>query len=117
MLDVPRVELARLPGARAAAPAAARRVPSARLAHRADVLRPAPEHARLPRCESRVDIWSSTTTHRHGRKNVSLVPRVVRVVPKQVRPVLVAVALAWLEQHWRGGVYVPDELLPLVSVA
>jgi hypothetical protein len=70
-----------------------------------------------PRCESRVDIWSSTTTHRHGRKNVALVPRVVRVVPKQVRPVLVAVALAWLEQHWRGGVYVPDELLPLVSVA
>jgi hypothetical protein len=34
-----------------------------------------------------------------------------------VRPEHVAVALAWLEQHWRGGVYVPDELLPLVSVA
>jgi hypothetical protein len=42
---------------------------------------------------------------------------VVRVVPPQVRLELVAVALAWLEQHWRGDVYVPDELLPLVAVA
>jgi hypothetical protein len=23
----------------------------------------------------------------------------------------------WLDDHWRGGVFVPDELLPLVAVA
>ena len=26
-------------------------------------------------------------------------------------------AIGWLDDHWRGGVFVPDELLPLVAVA
>jgi hypothetical protein len=26
-------------------------------------------------------------------------------------------AVVWLDDHWRGEVYVPDELLPLVAVA
>jgi hypothetical protein len=26
-------------------------------------------------------------------------------------------AVGWLDEHWRGGVFVPDELLPLVSAA
>ena len=26
-------------------------------------------------------------------------------------------AIVWLDDHWRGGVFVPDELLPLVAVA
>jgi len=26
-------------------------------------------------------------------------------------------AIGWLDEHWRGGVFVPDELLPLVSAA
>lgn len=70
-----------------------------------------------PRCDARVDVWSSTAFHTHGRKRVALVARVVRVVPEQVRPELVAVALAWLDEHWRGGVFIPAELAPLVGVA
>jgi hypothetical protein len=34
-----------------------------------------------------------------------------------VRPELVDVAIGWLGERWRGCVYVPDELLPLVSTA
>lgn len=26
-------------------------------------------------------------------------------------------AIGWLDDHWRGGVFVPDELMPLVAVA
>jgi hypothetical protein len=26
-------------------------------------------------------------------------------------------AIEWLDEHWRGGVFVPDELLPLVAAA
>jgi hypothetical protein len=26
-------------------------------------------------------------------------------------------AIGWLDVNWRGGVFVPDELLPLVAVA
>lgn len=25
-------------------------------------------------------------------------------------------AIGWLDDHWRGGVFVPDELMPLVAV-
>jgi hypothetical protein len=42
---------------------------------------------------------------------------VLRVVPLEVRPELVEQAIAWLDDHWEGGVYVPDELLPLVEAA
>jgi hypothetical protein len=34
-----------------------------------------------------------------------------------VRAELVAEAIAWLDERWRGGVFVPDELLPLVAAA
>jgi hypothetical protein len=36
---------------------------------------------------------------------------------REGRPELVRVALAWLGQQWQGDVYVPDELLPLFTVA
>jgi hypothetical protein len=26
-------------------------------------------------------------------------------------------AIVWLDDHWRGGVFIPDQLLGLVSVA
>jgi hypothetical protein len=43
--------------------------------------------------------------HQHGnRKSAAFVARMVRV---PLYPV----------EHWRGGVFVPDELLPLVAVA
>jgi hypothetical protein len=38
-------------------------------------------------------------------------------VPLQVRPELVEEAIRRLDERWRGGVFVPDELLPLVAAA
>jgi hypothetical protein len=37
-----------------------------------------------------------------------------RVVPLEVDPKRVEEAVGWLDGRWRGDVYVPDELLPLV---
>jgi hypothetical protein len=34
-----------------------------------------------------------------------------------VRPRRVDDAIGWLDEHWNGGVFVPNELLPLVAVA
>jgi hypothetical protein len=61
--------------------------------------------------------WSSVSFHKHGGSNVAVVPRVLRVVPREVRAELVAEAIRWLDEHWNGGVFVPDELLPAVEVA
>jgi hypothetical protein len=55
--------------------------------------------------------------HRHGRKHVVLVARMVRVPLYPVERRDVDGALEWFDGHWRGGVFVPDELLPLVAVA
>jgi hypothetical protein len=41
----------------------------------------------------------------------------LRVVPLEVKAELVEEAVAWLDERWRGDVFVPDELLPLVAVA
>jgi hypothetical protein len=70
-----------------------------------------------PRRGTQLNGWSSVNFHNHGYKNVALVPRVLRIVPLDVRPKLVALAIAWLDVHWQADVYVPAELLPLVSVA
>ena len=57
--------------------------------------------------------------HRHGRhgKASAFVPRMVRVPLYPVAPGSIEDASAWFEERWRGGVFVPDELLPLASVA
>lgn len=72
-----------------------------------------------PRCDSTVPAWSSVNFHRHAGKNVAVVPRVLRMTSPNLRPELVTLAIAWLDKRWRGdlGVFIPDELLPLVSVA
>ena len=70
-----------------------------------------------PRCNGVVPVWSSTNFHEHDGKNVALPPCVLRVVPLEVRAELVEQAIAWLDERWRGGVFVPDELLPLVVAA
>ena len=69
------------------------------------------------RCHWQGAIWSPAGFHTHGRTVVALVPRVVRVVPREVRRELVAEAVGWLDGHWSGEPFVPDELLPLVTVA
>ncbi len=70
-----------------------------------------------PRCSWQTHSWASLNFHRHAGRNVALVPRVLRVVPAKVRPELVGAAIAWLDESWQGGVFVPDALLPLVSTA
>ena len=70
-----------------------------------------------PRCNGVLPVWRSQNFHKHAGKNVALAARVLRVVPLEVRAELVAEAIAWLDERWRGGVFVPDELLPLVAAA
>ena len=55
--------------------------------------------------------------HRRGRRTVPLVPRTVRVPLYQVAEVDVARAVRWLDEHWGGGVFIPDELRDVAAVA
>jgi hypothetical protein len=56
--------------------------------------------------------------HAHkGRRSAAFVPRMTRVPLYPVEPADVDGAIGWLEENWRGDVYVPDELLPLVTAA
>lgn len=49
--------------------------------------------------------------------STSLVSRVLRVVSADVRPELVLLAIEWLDERGRSDVFVPDELLSLVTAA
>ena len=64
-----------------------------------------------PRCRGVVPTWSTTNFHKHSHSNVAVVPRVIRVTVQGVRTQSVDAAIDWLEQHWRGAVFLPDELL------
>ena len=56
--------------------------------------------------------------HTHqNRKSATFIARMTRVPLYPVRPRDVDDAIVWLDDHWHGGVFVPDELLPLVAVA
>lgn len=61
-----------------------------------------------PRCN--VVMHHSRNFHQHGRTAVAVVPRMLRVSQPWVRKAVVEQAVDWLEQHWRGSVFVPDEL-------
>jgi hypothetical protein len=52
-----------------------------------------------------------------NRKSATFIARMTRVPSYPVPPRDVDDAIVWLDEHWRGGVFVPDELLPLVAVA
>jgi hypothetical protein len=52
-----------------------------------------------------------------NRKSATFIARMVRVPLYPVEQCDVVRAIVWLDEHWRGGVFVPDELLPLVAVA
>jgi hypothetical protein len=52
-----------------------------------------------------------------NRKGTAFVARMTRLPLYPVRVCDVDAAIVWLDEHWRGGVFVPDELLPLVAVA
>jgi hypothetical protein len=54
--------------------------------------------------------------HSHG-KSAAFVARMTRVPLYPVEQRDVDGALVWLDDHWRGEPYVPEELLPLVAVA
>lgn len=55
--------------------------------------------------------------HRHGRKSAPFVARMVRVPLYPVVAGHVDAAIGWMDERWRGSVFVPDELLPLVEAA
>lgn len=56
--------------------------------------------------------------HMHqNRKGTAFIARMARVPLYPVRQIDVDDAIVWLDDHWQGGVFVPDELLPLVAVA
>ena len=49
--------------------------------------------------------------------SAAFVARIVRVPLYPVAARSVGDAVVWLDERWRGDVYVSDELLPLVSAA
>jgi hypothetical protein len=51
-----------------------------------------------------------------NRKTATFIARMTRLPLYRVRPRDVDDAIVWLDDHWRG-VFVPDELLPLVTAA
>jgi len=68
-----------------------------------------------PRCSATMPTWHGKHFHKHGHSNVAVVPRVVRVVHPSVEIRSVDDAVDWLEQSWRGAVFVPDELRAAVA--
>ena len=70
-----------------------------------------------PRCRSVEPSWSSKNFCKHGRSNVAVVPRVLLIRRGGVSDEMVDGAVAWLEAHWRGPVFIPDELLGNESAA
>jgi hypothetical protein len=69
------------------------------------------------RCDWTTNAWASTSFHRHGHKNVALVPRVLRLTSPQLQPALVEDAIAWLDERWQGGVFIPDDLLGVLAAS
>lgn len=52
-----------------------------------------------------------------NRKGTAFTARMTRVPLYRVRERDVDEAIGWLDEHWRGGGFVPDELLPLITAA
>jgi hypothetical protein len=70
-----------------------------------------------PRCLGIVPAWhQSPNFHKHGHKNVAVVPRVIRVPESGVHEAYVEQAVGWIDERWAlDDVFLPDELLPLVA--
>jgi hypothetical protein len=66
-----------------------------------------------PRCQTNLPSWSTVSYHQHGRTIVAVVPRVIRIVHPNVHQTHVDAAIAWIDNHWRGVAFLPDELIPL----
>jgi hypothetical protein len=68
-------------------------------------------------------MWPDSFLWRSAGQSVSTVGPKKRVQPARLQvslldpqAALVDRAIGWLDVNWRGGVFVPDELLPLVAV-
>lgn len=69
-----------------------------------------------PRCDGVERPEHVGRTHRHGRKVVTLAPRMVRQYP--VAQADVERGVAWLDSAWgSGGAFVPEELRNVTAVA
>jgi hypothetical protein len=70
-----------------------------------------------PRCGKVAPPDRVGQVHRHGHRTVPLQPRMVRVPRYPVAEADAIRAVAWLEGHWAGGVFIPDELRDVAAVA
>ena len=70
-----------------------------------------------PRCDGVEPPDHVGRTHQHGRRVVTLAPRMVRQPLYPVERADVERGVAWLERNWAGGVFVPDELRDVAAVA
>lgn len=73
--------------------------------------------ASCPRCGAVAPPGRVGQVHRHGQRAVPLQPRMVRVPRYPVAEADAIRAVAWLEGHWAGGVFIPDELRDGAAVA
>lgn len=68
-----------------------------------------------PHCTATFPSWVRVSFHKHGRRHVPFVPRVIRQPKVVVDDVQVGRAIAWLEREWQGEVFLPDELMHLAA--
>lgn len=52
---------------------------------------------------------------KHGSGAVRLRPKTIRKISKAVRPFERELGIAWLERHFQGEPFIPDDLLSLVA--
>ena len=62
-----------------------------------------------PTCTITYPAWATINFHTHGRKHHPLIPRIQRITPL-VDDRLVTQAINWLDTHWHGEPFLPDEL-------
>jgi hypothetical protein len=68
-----------------------------------------------PRCTITYPSWAKINFHQHGQRHTPLVPKVMRVTDNHVNPAIVEQAVGWLDEHWVGEPFIPDELLPVAA--
>jgi hypothetical protein len=63
-----------------------------------------------PRCETTYRPWNHPGHHTHGRKHITLQPRIIRTRHPLAKPQLATQAIGWINQHWQGPIILPLEL-------
>lgn len=64
-----------------------------------------------PKCSAEAPPWTDAPFHKHGRRHVPFIPGITRVVSLAVNTDRVAEGIAWLDEHWHGEPFIPDDLM------